>query len=154
MFDHSECVTKRHCLMLCLTRSHLNIFPCVVLNPRVILMQATFTYIRNYINCMGEWWSHTYKHFACLRNRESRMIKSKIKNPIPLLYFFSMAQWPITRKTFHRLRHDTKSDRFCKIMITWHSSWQTSNTMQLRIVTKNNYDCNEIYNPIQCNNTE
>ena len=47
MFDHSECVTKRHCLMLCLTRSHLNIFPCVVLNPRVILMQATFTYIRN-----------------------------------------------------------------------------------------------------------
>ena len=58
------------------------------------------------------------KHFACLRNRESRMIKSKIKNPIPLLYFFSMAQWPITRKTFHRLRHDTKSDRFCKIMIT------------------------------------
>ena len=50
MFDHSECVTKRHCLMLCLTRSHLNIFPCVVLNPRVILMQATFTYIRNYIN--------------------------------------------------------------------------------------------------------
>ena len=106
MFDHSECVTKRHCLMLCLTRSHLNIFPCVVLNPRVILMQATFTYIRNYINCMGEWWSHTYKHFAYLRNGESRMIKSKIKK-IPSLYCTSSlwlnGPWPITRKTFHRL---------------------------------------------------
>jgi len=86
--------------------------------------------------------------FEELGMSEDKLNKKSLPFAVPLLY------GPPTLKTFHRLKLNITSNRFCRIMITWHSSWQTPNTMQLRIVTKNNYDCNEIYNPIQCNNTE